>query len=244
MTYNAVIIDDERDAIELLKHYLEQLFPQINLLGTAQYPDEIMPVLSSNPPELLFLDIKLKGVTGFEILNKLNLPEHVFVIFVTAYEGYALEAFDHEASGYLVKPVTPNKFKATVQKSLDQIDALNALKGVQKNILQKFAIPQNKNFKLTQIDQIIFCQSDGSYTLFYLTGIKKIIASKPLAEIERNLQSAGFIRVHQSYLVNKKHILEFDATNNVLTLSNKAEIPVSRRQKKAIKTLFKEGFLG
>ena len=243
MIYNAVIIDDEKDAIDLLKEYITLYFPQIRILGSAQYPDEIIPVLSNEPVDLLFLDVKLKGITGFDVLEKVSLPKHVFVIFVTAYENYAFQAFNHNASGYLVKPVTPRRFKEVIQKSLEQIDALKALSGVQKVMTEKFAIPQGKNFKVSELSQIVFCQSEGSYTLFFLIGNKKITATRSLSEIERNLEKEGFIRVHQSYLVNKKHMVEFDPVNRILTVSNQSKIPVSRRQKKTVKALFQNGIL-
>jgi len=232
--YSVAIIDDEKDAIELLSLYIKKNFPQLEIMGTAQYIDEIIHLLQDTKPDLIFMDVEIKGLNSFEILERLNLKNQHNLIFITAHEKYAIQAFGANALNFVLKPIQELKLIKVIENSLSKIDAYHLQEKSQAKLI-KYGIPTSKKIKVTNIDEIIYCRSDSSYTIFYTINGKKVIASKSLKEIQQKLPEDHFYRVHQSYLINLMHVVEYDVKNNELILSNETTVPVSRSNRVPLK---------
>jgi len=243
MKYTAIIVDDEQDAIDVLYTYLSNYFPNIEVIGTSQVLDEAAELISNNYPDLLLLDIKMQGTTSFDLLEKIELPSKTHLVFTTAFHNYAIKAINVEASGYLLKPIYPKMFKEVVQKVLEKINDQRSFIDLQTELEPKFAIPLSKKFKLTNLAQIVYCESDGRYTNFYMTNDRKFTSTKTLKEIEQQLESDDFIRIHQSFLINTIHISEFRFTSNEVLMSDDIKLPVSRSNKSNLKSKLQKGRL-
>ena len=238
----AVIVDDEVSNIENLTILLNKYCPKIVVAGTATNVDQALLVIRETNPSILFLDIQMPDKGGFDLLK--SITNHNFeVIFVTAYDQYAIQAIRFSALDYLLKPVNINELVNAVDRAI-----INAERKMQNERLEnlihsisnknqlRIAIPGKKETLFISPESILFCQSDNNYTIFYLKNKQKHIASKPIFEYEELLSTHGFIRCHQSYLVNSLFIKSWiKIDGDRLLMEDGHEIPVSRNNKEKVK---------
>lgn len=237
----AIIIDDEPAMQEVNSQLLTEYFPNIRLVGTADCIKTGIELIHKKKPDLVLLDIQLSDGSGFQLLQK--LPSYDFkVVFITAFDSFAIKAIKFSAIDYILKPVNEIEFQQAIQRAIELIEKkehtesqVNVLMDSFKKELQnkKLVLRTQNSMHIVDISDIHFCKSDNSYTTFYLDDNQKILVSKSLKDYESILKEYGFFRPHQSYLVNLNHIKKVDKTDHgFLIMKNKKEIPISIRQKK------------
>jgi len=235
-----LIIEDE-PAVRREIEWLLQQETQFNLLGSATTVAESMVLIKATKPELVLMDIQLTDGTAFDILNKLE--EISFkIIFITAYNHFAVNAIKFGALDYLLKPLDDAEFKAALNKiaadgtnelarQQAQIDVLKTQTNVAESSLESRIVLHTLEYvQILQLSEIIYCQSEGGYTNFFLSEGRRIMVSKPLKFYDDLLPEKWFLRPHQSYLVNISFVDKF-LKSGTLVLKNKKEIPVSGRRK-------------
>jgi len=240
----AILVDDEAANLENLKILLNKHCPNIKVVANASNIEEAFTQVNLHHPDLLFLDIQMGKTTGFDLLNLLT--EKTFeVVFVTAYDNYGIQAVKFAALDYLLKPVDPEELKAAVEKA--EIRFRNKINGEQLNFLlsqikksesgsPKIALPQQHEIRYVSVNDIVRCVADNTYTFFFLTNGDKILISKPLKEYSDLLKPHGFIRVHQSHLVNPKFVKSWlKEDGGTLLMNNGDKIPVSKPNREMVK---------
>jgi two-component system, LytTR family, response regulator len=232
-----VIIDDERTNLLTLRNLLEKNFPKIKIIATAANVAEGVAVINEVEPDLVFLDISMPDGDGFDLLSKVTFRTFE-VIFTTAHDQYALRAFDYSAIHYLLKPIEYNELKAAITryddlKVKDSISArLSVLKDNLQNRQHKLIVPSLEGFNIVLIDDIIRLEASDSYTIFFLTSNRKLLASKSLNNFEKLLTDQTFIRLHSKHLVNLKYVQRYiKGKGGSVVLENGDEIDVSVRKK-------------
>ncbi len=243
MGIKAIIIDDEQGIVEGMKKMLEWYCPDVEVLGTADSIESGIPLIQQSDIDLLFLDIHLRDGSGIELLKRLKLRKFQ-VIFITGYDGYAIEAFRFSAIDYLLKPLDPDDLVQAVEKARDVIDKahLQVRLSVLMDNLREISHPARKivlkdaeSIHVVQLDEILFCKADGCYTSFTFQDGRVILSSKNLKTFETLLQQHNFFRCHHSYLVNMEHVKRFDKTEGgQLVLSDNHLVPVSKRKRERL----------
>ena len=234
----AVIIDDEKKGRETLQSFINSYCQSLEIVGNAGNVAEGLSLIDNVNPEVVFLDIQMPDGTGFDLLNRVTKINFQF-IFVTAFDNYAIKAFQFSAVDYLLKPVNPTLLVKAVEKLKDKVNfhlpstQIEVLEANQSKIEKLIITTENKTHVL-QVSDIIRCQADNYYTIFVLKDDTKVVASKTLKEYTSMLEELNFLRIHQSHLINLSFIEDyrFGPTNYVL-LQNKEKIEISRRRKKA-----------
>lgn len=234
----AMIVDDEEGARESLSNILEKYVDGVKIVAKADSIAMAMEKIKKYEPELVFLDIEMPFGSGFELLERMK-PINFDIIFVTAYDHYALKAIKFSALDYLLKPVDMDELKKAIAKhhkrspentaeSYQNLIDNEKLEGDNK----KLAIPDSSGIIFVKIRDIIRCESDGNYTKIYLNTGKKILASKTLGEYESMLEGDGFYRIHRSHLINLSHLKKYNkGDHSFVVLSDGTECDVSRRKK-------------
>lgn len=247
-TINALIIDDEQKGRELLKVMLESYCKQVTILGTADSVKNGFEQINHLHPDLVFLDIEMKDGTGFDLLEKFKEINFV-VVFVTAFDKYAIKAFKFSALDYILKPVDKNELINAVNKyERNNLDSQNnRLKLANSNYKNKnyetpkIAISTQKGLILLEINDIVRFRAEGGYTWIYLNGKKEVLATKNLGEFEEYLRDENFIRVHHSHLINIDYIRSYEkGRGGVVIMTDGAEIEVSQRKKQDFLSKFKK----
>jgi two-component system LytT family response regulator len=237
----ALIIDDEESAITVVKLLLQKYVPAITTIHTAIGSTQGLQLINEINPDLVFLDVEMPLINGFELLEK--FPNHSFdVIFITAYDHYAIKAIKFSALDYLLKPIDVDELIFALEKFLSKKNNTSN-KPLYDNLLYNLHQPET-DYRLAVAtlegtffydpNEIIRCEAVGNYTRLYINGKKNIIASRTLKEYEDILSDQQFLRVHRTHLVNIKYIVSY-ATGHELTMSDGADIPVSRRKSESIK---------
>ena len=234
----AIIIEDNMDALLLLKSDIETHHPEIEVIHTAQSVVEAAKILRKTQPDILFLDIMLGDGTGFDILE--IFPDLTSkIIFVTASDEYAIRAFKFAAIDYVLKPYSEADLESAIKRAKLQLQPNKERFNILKETL---ASPESKPDKISlhtldkiiivSLDDIIRCEADSNNTIFYLKDNQKVFVTKTLKYFADMLDNYGFLRVHQSHLVNMQSISAFIKTDGgYLLLKNKETVPVSVRKK-------------
>lgn len=233
----AVIIDDEVCFREMIQFLLDDYFPEIIVAAQADSVEEAVQAIENQKPDLVFLDIELKGGTGFHVLQKLKNCNFK-LIFITAFNDFAIQAIKFSAIDYILKPINEFEFKAGVERAIQEIAANvkpspieNLIQNNQDKLKKKLALRTANDIHLVDIDDIVRCCADNSYTTFYLVTGEKIMVSKGIGEYAELLTGYGFIRSHQSHLVNLNFVKKIDKTDGgSIILKDKSTIPISTRQ--------------
>ena len=205
----ATIVDDEGDCCESLATLLQRYCPDVKILDICYSAPAALQSIKEQPPQILFLDIEMPFMHGFELLEKLG-DVNFELIFTTSYDQYAIRAIRFSALEYLLKPVDREELQASVQKAIErrshplphQLEMLIEKIKHPSISINKIAIPTLEGFQLVMADSIIRCEADSNYTFLFLKDKRKLIASRNLKEVEEMLEDFAFIRVHNSYLVN------------------------------------------
>ena len=242
---NALIIDDEQNNIENLKTLVEKNCTAVHIVATALNADSGKEIIYHHKPDLVFLDIQMPGKSGFDLLQSLNSIAFE-IIFVTAYDQYALQAIRFSAVDYLLKPINLVELTSAVDKAAKKIidkkqneqlqNLLSFLQNQYNKETHRIALPTLKETRFVLTDIIVRCESTNNYTTFYLSNKEKLVVSKPIYEYEELLSSYGFIRCHQSHLINKNFIRSWvKKDNGYLLLEDGSQIPVSKNKKEVVK---------
>lgn len=225
------IIDDEKDGRDYISLLLENEFPDIQISFQASSVEEAYIYLTKNTPDILFLDIQLKDGTAFDLLSKFREIDSQ-IIFITAFENFAIQAIKNGATDYLLKPIKKIDFIIAVRKALDNIKKNKGTSSAQHPPKNKISLPTLQGFKLTNITDIIRCEADSSYTTFYLTDKTKIIVSKTLHDFEEHLSEHNFFRIHHKHLINLIHLKEYlKGKGGQVVMTDNSILDVSVRKK-------------
>jgi two-component system LytT family response regulator len=242
---HAIIIDDEQNNITNLQQLLQKHCPMVKVIATAMNADEGFNLIQRHHPDIVFLDIQMPGKNGFELLQ--SLPAYNFeVIFVTAYDQYGIQAIKFSAIDYLLKPISIEELQQAVDKAQKKLEQkkqnlqlqnlIDLLKHSHQKEEHRIALPSAKETRFIQTQYIVRCESNNNYTTFFLSNNEKIIVSRPIYEYEEILKDYGFIRTHQSHLVNKKYIRSWvKEDGGYLLLQDATQIPISKQKKELIK---------
>ena len=237
-----VLIDDEVNNTIYLQGLLQEHFTEVDIAGAATNAVDGETLLKELQPQLVFLDVEMPGTTGFELLQKMQ-PLHFEVVFVTAYNHYALQAFEVNAIGYLTKPIAVDRFKQTVQTAINRIKEKNINQGLQQILEQshqqtsevKIPLATQNGLVFIKQNDIMYCESSGNYTQFYLASNKQILVSRQLGEYEKLLPETQFIRIHDKHIINLQYLAEYiKGSGGEVKLDNGKIIPVATRRKEEL----------
>lgn len=243
----AIIVDDEPYCCESLATLLERFCPEVKISAVCNSGQEALTAIQEIKPHLVFLDIEMPYMNGFELLEKLPAIDFELV-FTTSYDQYAIKAFRFSALDYLLKPVDREELQKAVSKVinrkenpipqqleilLQKINHFNNPMAI--GSIQRIALPTMEGLQLVPISSIISCASDGNYTIFLLKDKQKIVVSRPLKEVEEMLAEHSFLRVHNSYLVNLNEINKYiKGEGGYLLMSDATTVDVSRSKKEIL----------
>lgn len=243
-----VILEDEIPVLETITEIVENYCDETQLMGVARNIRTAKQLIQKTNPDLVLLDINLPDGTSFDLLEQLK-NINFKIIFITAFEEFAIQAIKLSAIDYLVKPIDPMELIAAIKKARDAVDLsnnnlklsalLSNIKGL-ANKSKKIILKTAENIYLIDVADIIRCESDGAYTRFYLNDGKKIMISKVIKDYEEMLHDYGFLRVHKSHIINLNFIDRFEKTDGLIVLKDQSSIPVSVRKKESLLKIFEE----
>lgn len=244
----AVIIDDEKDSIDTLKWKLENYCPDVTVVASFETPAEGISFLKNNSTDLLFLDIEMPMLTGFDVLEELGRDISFDIIFITAYDNFGIQAVKFSALDYLLKPVQNKELKEAIDKHLkktqhkipaEQIDVLlNNVQAERKGKRGRIALASKESIEFVDPNDIIVCEANSNYTNVYLAEGRKRVISKTLKDFEDMLAPFDFFRPHNSHLVNLSRVKEFiRGDGGYLIMENKMQVPVSKNKKEELLNL-------
>lgn len=240
----AIIVEDHPEIAEELATLIGRHCPGIHLRGTASSVVTAAKLAIEVDPDLIFLDVELPDGTGFDLLDILERP--VKVIFITGSDAHAIRAFRYAAIDYLLKPVDSNDLIDAVNRARSETeldgDRLAIYRTSVRNaekIPERIALHTSDKIHFVRTDDIVRCMADGNYTRFYFLGNHSLLVAKTLKDYDKLLSGADFLRVHQSHLVNLKHVKEYVKTDGgFLVLDDGMKIPVSTRKKAEVMDRF------
>ncbi len=243
MSTTCIIVDDEKLARDLLKEYLES-YPDIELLAEAEQGTEAVEKIDKFKPDIVFLDVQMPGMTGFDVLE--DIEHEPYVIFVTAYDQYAIKAFEKNAVDYLLKPLDEERFRNAVNRALKRKtlehssieDLLQSMKTERKGAYDThiFVQKSEKLFNLP-VEEIVYLEASGDYTII-TTKNDQFVSSSGIGKLEEILNPEVFIRVHRSTIVNVNYLKEIERHFNggmVVKMQSGKSFPVSRTYAKLIR---------
>lgn len=244
----AVIIDDEHHSIETLKWKLENYCPEVQVVASFEKPAEGVAWLKLNSPDLLFLDIEMPMLNGFDVLEELGKNIPFGVIFTTAYDNFGIQAVKCSALDYLLKPVQNKELKEAIDKHqqkvnrkipTEQVDALlTNVQAEKKGKMGRIALASKESIEFVDPQVIICCEASSNYTTVYLTDNRKKVISRILKDFEDMLTPYHFFRAHNSFLVNLNQVREFiRGDGGYLLMENKMKIPVSKNRREELMNL-------
>ena len=237
MKYNTLVIEDELPARVTINSYLRKYFDTISVVAELGTVKEAISFLNEHQVDIIFLDVQLKDGKGIDILDKINSAEYK-IIFTTAHEEFALEAFKHKAFGYLLKPLDPTDFKEILNRVITDLTTNES-----KSTSNRIRIPISQGHTWVDVNTIIRCESESNYTKIIVKDItNNLIISKTLKHVEHKMiNSKLFFRTHQSHLINLNWVNGAQIKSNVITLINGDKVPVSRSHKDELYQLMKKG---
>jgi len=245
MKYKVILVDDELNAIKMLKMTLEENCPDIEIIKTFQEPDKAIDYIKNTSFDILFLDIQMPEMTGFQMLERFDCIDFD-VVFTTSHDEFAIEAFKVNASNYLLKPIDEvelanaiTKIKRIKEKEHDSLlkllqnfDAQNDFKNF------RIGIPFHEGKEFININDIVYCKSDNNYTYIYLSDKTNRLVSKSLKYFEKALPTKLFYRPHNSYIINLNFVSKYYRSDGgYIEMNNGDIIKISRNKKDAILNL-------
>lgn len=238
MKLRTIVIDDEQDSVKLLQLQLAQNCPQIEVIAVYNSSVKASNEIESLQPDLLFLDIEMPVVNGFELLEKI-LHLNFSVIFITAYNQYALKAFRFNALDYLVKPVDTNDLIEAVTKAEKKIKPTSTQlsllqRQMRGEIATKIAIPGQNGISFIELNEIVFVEASNNYSKLILTDKRIFLISKTLKDVQYVLEESHFLRVHRQYIINLNHVKQFNRNESILIMDNGEHLPIARNQKERL----------
>jgi two-component system LytT family response regulator len=232
----AIIVEDEMASRAILKELIQEYCPDVEIIGEATAVQEAVNLISTDLPDLVFLDVDLPGESGFALVE--HLPSIEFgIIFTTAYDEYALRAFRLSAIDYLLKPIDVDELMAAVEKAkkmlrVNRTEHLEWLRNNYRREDPRISIPTTNGYVFVKIDEILRCEAEGKYTSFFLANGKKLVTSRNIGEYESYLSEFQFFRIHRSTIVNLSHVRRYiRGKMPLLVLEDGTELPVAKSRK-------------
>ncbi len=242
MGLTALIIEDEANSREILRNYLAKYCKNVSVLGEAATIKEGLVLLNKNNPDMVFLDVEMPYGNAFDLLDQ--LPDRTFeTIFVTAYNQYAMDALNHHAAYYLMKPIDIDELVKSVAYVAEVKERENALEDkiltpVINRVDGKITLPQQDGFQVLNVSDILYCKADDNYTEIYLEN-QRLVVSKTLKYFEEALSDFTFARIHKSYLVNVNEVVKYKkGKGGSVVISNGKELLVSASRKQQLLSYF------
>jgi len=238
----AIIVDDEPDCCESLVILLERYCPEVKVLDICYSAESALQSIREHEPRILFLDIEMPFMNGFELLEKLGTINFE-LIFTTSYDQYAIKAIRFSALDYLLKPIDREELQISVQKAVQrnqhplpqQLDMLLQKLKHPAMAVNRIAIPTMEGFQLLPVESIISCESQSNYTHLFLKDKRKITASRNLKEMEEILEDYPFVRIHHSHIVNINEVEKYiKGEGGYLIMTDGSSINVSRSRKELL----------
>lgn len=233
-----LILDDEPDSVRLLQLQLAQYCPQVAVAGAYTNATKALHDIETVQPDLVFLDVEMPVLNGFEFLER-TAHLNFSIVFVTAYNQYALKAFRFNALDYLVKPIDTADLLAVVTKA-EKLAKPTAtqLAQLQKQLrgeaVTKIAIPGMAGVSFVDLKEIVYGEASNNYSKLVLTDGRHFLVSKTLKEVQEVLEGDTFLRVHRQYIINLNHVKGFNRNESVLMMDNGHHIPLARNQKEKL----------
>jgi len=245
--YNAIIIDDERNIREVLELLLKQYCPDIELVGSAVSASEGRELLKTLQVDLIFLDISMPKEDGFAFLTTIP-KENYGIIFVTAYQEYALRALKASAIDYLLKPVNPIELRDAVSKAIqyhefrqnreevkkvyhESLDNLHENIHSENKPITRITVAEQFGFRVLNVAEIMYMEADSNYTIIHLSGLNKIVATRTMGDFEKILDTPEFFRIHKSIIININYLKGYSSyQGNFVELIDGTSLSISRRR--------------
>lgn len=237
----AIIIDDEQHSIDTLTWKLNNYCQDVEIAEAFTSPLLGVEYLKSNPADLLFLDIEMPMMNGFDVLEELGPDIDFSVIFVTAYDSFGIKAVKFSALDYILKPVHNKELVEAIQKykSINKQDSIGRIDNLLSNLEAerqrrpvKVALASRESIEFVTPEDIVLCEADSNYSKVYLLNGKMRLISKTLRDFEEMLEPQGFFRPHNSFVVNLEHVQEYQRLDGgYLVMSNKMKVPVSKQKR-------------
>ena len=236
----AILIDDEENSLNALQEKIIRHCPEIEIIATCTQPVKAIDAINNMKPDVIFLDIEMPGMNGFTLLQKLHF-KNFELIFVTAYDHYAVKAIRYSALDYLVKPVEPEDLKFAVRRAVDKRNTVvskQQFELLMENInpatksFKRLAVPSYDGLHFIKIADIIYLEAHVNYTHLHLTNKQKYVVSRTIKDFEELLPADTFLRIHNSYIINKDYVEKYiRGDGGQVVLSNGAVLDVSKRKK-------------
>ena len=246
MGHTAIIADDEKHSRETLRMELEQHCPEVTIVAVCSSGPEAIEAVKQHAPDLIFLDVQMPRMDGFQVLEKLGDIKGQ-VIFVTAFDQYAIRAFRFSAVDYLLKPVQPSELKQAVQRSLDRGDlavgkhmrVLMHNMGAEGSRHPRIALPTGDGVEFFSVEDIVRCEADSNYTHVHVKDGRKLLLSRTLKDLDDMLTPHGFFRSHQSHLINPLHMTKYvRSEGGYLMMSDGTSVPLAKSRREAFHEKF------
>ncbi len=243
-----IIIDDEEKARITLANYIKTYCPEIDIAAEAESVETGFQAINLHKPDVVFLDIMLSDGSGFNLLKRFKQIDFK-IIFVTSYSQYAIKAFRYSAFDYLLKPIDIDELLTVIERlklltaadSAVKLDFLENTMNHPEGTLKKIVLATHNNLYVVDLDDIICCDAEDNYTMFYLANETRILVPRTLKDFEEILHDHHFFRTHKSHLVNFKFITRYtNEDGGCVVLKNGKMIPVSVRKKDALIQLINE----
>jgi two-component system LytT family response regulator len=241
---NCIIIDDEKHCIKTLSNLLQTNFPEVRILATCHDSSKAYELIQHHRPEIVFLDIEMPLLNGFDLLSKFY---HLYfdVVFTTAYDSYAIKAIKYSALDYLIKPIEREDLTAAIEKislkqssiSLEQVLLATAVQN--KLLPDTIALPTSEGLTFASVNDIIYCTADGRYTCLQMLNNKEVLLSRTLGDVEDLLSEYAFFRIHHASLINMKHIRKYiRGDGGEVIMTNGKSLVVARNRKAEFLNIF------
>jgi two-component system, LytTR family, response regulator len=236
----AIIIDDEIDCIQLLALQLNEHCPGVQILAQCTTPEDGLKAIRHYEPDVVFLDVEMPRMNGFQLLEQLD-DVSFSLIFITAYNEFALKAFRFSALDYLLKPINIAQLSEAVRKAekrqpveQQQLEMLRyQLK--EGKFPSKIAVPFQHGVVFVELKELVYCKADSNYTNLFLTDGKNYLLSKTLRDVQEVLEERSFLRVHRQYLINLEHIKKYyKGDGSYLVMTGDVSIPVAKNHKERL----------
>lgn len=250
MRISALLIDDDPILRSGMKGLLSMVAPEVEIVAEAEDVQSGIAAIEKWKPQLIFLDIQLNDGTGFDVLEHFTQSTTRLesqVVFITAHEQYAVKAFRFSALDYLLKPVDPDDLRSVIEKVKKSQDDATGISHVelllenikrQTNSFKRIALTNSDGIHLFEIADIIRCESEDNYTTFYIRNNKPVLVSRTLKEFEELLRDQGFVRIHQSHLINLTFLKSYVKKNGgYVIMADQTHLPISQRNKERLQEL-------
>lgn len=245
--HQAIIIDDEFHVREAAQLLVEQNCPELRIVGTAASAAEGRKLLEQKQVDLIFLDIAMPGEDGFSFLKSLPIEKYA-VIFVTAYQEYALKALKANAIDYLLKPLNAIELRDAVAKAIawlelrktnknaastytESVENLGKMIHSKAQCVEKITVPEQFGFQIVKVCDIMYLEADSNYTILHFSGLNKIVATRSLGDFAKILEGPDFFRIHKSTLINLRYLKAYSSyQGNFAELTDGTLLNISRRK--------------